>query len=66
MVQRNAYQLLQEVRKAYSGAMEVFVISRLSLKTGLDLTELDPNDSDPVKAESLQKAIKEICWEVRL
>ena len=43
MALTKAYELLQEVKKQYTGSRELFVVARLSLRTGLDLNAIKPN-----------------------
>ena len=66
MANRTAYELLQEVRKHNTGARELFVVARLSLKTGLDLNALRPDDRDEAKAKKLQNAVREVCPNIPL
>ena len=58
---KTAYEMLGEVKKQYTGARELFVIARLSLKTGLDLNALTPGDADEKKAQKLRDAIRDVC-----
>lgn len=53
--------MLEEVKNRFSGARLHFIISRLQLRTGLDLYALDENNRDPEAAEQLANAIREIC-----
>lgn len=58
---KTAFEMLSEVKRQYTGARELFVIARLSLKTGLDLNALSAGDTDEKKAQKLRDAIKDVC-----
>lgn len=53
--------MLEKVQKYFSGARLHFIMSRLQLRTGLDLAALDENNRDPDIAERVESAIREIC-----
>lgn len=53
--------MLEKVHQHFSGARLHFIMSRLQLRTGLDLVALDENNRDPEVARRVADAIREIC-----
>lgn len=63
---KTAPQLLAEVKRQVTGAMQTFVIARLSLRCGLDLNKLPESDTDPLKAQRLRDAMQAVCPQVQV
>ncbi len=59
-----AGELLAAVRRQVQGPMLAFVIARLSLRCGVDLNHLDPDEDDPAMAERLRVAMNTVCPQV--
>jgi hypothetical protein len=57
----SAYELLERVKRAYSGPRQNFMLSQRLLRTGLDLDAITEADRDATKAKLLRAAIEEIC-----
>lgn len=66
MVMKTAPQLLADVKRQVTGAMQTFVIARLSLRCGIDLQRLPADDADPAKAQRLREAIQAVCPQVKV
>lgn len=66
MLTKTAPQLLAEVKRQVTGAMQTFVIARLSLRCGLDLNKLPPDDADPARAQRLREAMQAVCPQVQV
>lgn len=63
---KSAYDLLQRVAEVYKGPRYNFIRARLSLQTGIDLSEIGPDADDAEVAAELEAAIRDVCPDVKL